>query len=170
MSCPKPAPRPIATARRARRRPRRPNPPLPASPRPRPPPSARPPPRSSPPKEGRRREKGRGREEGAGRQGSCRGKKLARANPARIWVQVAGGANEDDLPKAWNAAKSKAPEMFAAHKGYKMPLRNTHRVLTGPFKTDAEARAFVNQLAKKGVSAFPVSSEAGQSVVRLDAK
>ncbi|MEG3093428.1 SPOR domain-containing protein [Sphingomonas sp. PB1R3] len=97
-------------------------------------------------------------------------KKLARANPARIWVQVAGGANEDDLPKAWNAAKSKAPEMFAAHKGYKMPLRNTHRVLTGPFKTDAEARAFVNQLAKKGVSAFPVSSEAGQSVVRLDAK
>lgn len=97
-------------------------------------------------------------------------KKLARANPARIWVQVAGGANENDLPKAWSAAKSKAPDMFAAHKGYKMPLRNTHRVVTGPFKTDAEARAFVNQLAKKGVSAFPVSSEAGQSVVRLDAK
>jgi hypothetical protein len=97
-------------------------------------------------------------------------KKLARANPARIWVQVAGGANENDLPKAWSAAKSKAPDMFVAHKGYKMPLRNTHRVVTGPFKTDAEARAFVNQLAKKGVSAFPVSSEAGQSVVRLDAK
>jgi hypothetical protein len=97
-------------------------------------------------------------------------KKLARTNPARIWVQVAGGANENDLPKAWSAAKSKAPDMFAAHKGYQMPLRNTHRVVTGPFKTDAEARAFVNQLAKKGVSAFPVSSEAGQSVVRLDAK
>ncbi len=97
-------------------------------------------------------------------------KKRARANPERIWVQVAGGANEDDLPKAWAATKAKAPELFAAHKGYKTPLRATHRVLTGPFKTDAEARAFVNQLAKKGVSAFPVTSDAGQAVTRLDAK
>ena len=97
-------------------------------------------------------------------------KKRAKANPERIWVQVAGGANEDDLPKAWAATKAKAPELFAGHKGYKTPLRATHRVLTGPFKTDAEARAFVNQLAKKGVSAFPVTSEVGQSVTRLDAK
>lgn len=97
-------------------------------------------------------------------------KKRAKANPERIWVQVAGGANEDDLPKAWAATKAKAPELFAGHKGYKTPLRATHRVLTGPFKTDAEARAFVNQLAKKGVSAFPVTSDAGQSVTRLDAK
>jgi len=97
-------------------------------------------------------------------------KKRARANPERIWVQVAGGANEDDLPKAWAATKAKAPELFAARKGYKTPLRATHRVLTGPFKTEAEARAFVNQLAKKGVSAFPVTSDAGQAVTRLDAK
>ncbi|MBZ6380576.1 SPOR domain-containing protein [Sphingomonas sanguinis] len=97
-------------------------------------------------------------------------KKRAKANPERIWVQVAGGANEDDLPKAWAATKAKAPELFAGHKGYKTPLRATHRVLTGPFKTDAEARAFVNQLAKKGISAFPVTSDAGQSVTRLDAK
>lgn len=97
-------------------------------------------------------------------------KKRARANPERIWVQVAGGANENDLPKAWAATRAKAPELFAAHKGYKTPLRATYRVLTGPFKTDAEARAFVNQLAKKGVSAFPVTSDAGQAVTRLDAK
>ncbi|WP_267434826.1 SPOR domain-containing protein [Sphingomonas sp. GM_Shp_1] len=97
-------------------------------------------------------------------------KKRARANPERIWVQVAGGANEDDLPKAWAATKAKAPTVFAGRQGYKTPLRATHRVLTGPFKTDEEARAFVNQLAKKGVSAFPVTSEAGQAVTRLDAK
>ncbi|MDQ1230083.1 Flp pilus assembly protein TadD [Sphingomonas sp. SORGH_AS 879] len=97
-------------------------------------------------------------------------KKRARANPERIWVQVAGGANEDDLAKAWAATKAKAPTVFAGRQGYKTPLRATHRVLTGPFKTDEEARAFVNQLAKKGVSAFPVTSEAGQAVTRLDAK
>lgn len=97
-------------------------------------------------------------------------KKRTRANPERIWVQVAGGANEDDLAKAWAATKAKAPTVFAGHQGYKTPLRATHRVLTGPFKTDDEARAFVNQLAKKGVSAFPVTSEAGQTVTRLDSK
>ena len=102
--------------------------------------------------------------------GAAEEKRKARANPARIWVQVAGGANESDLPKAWTAAKAKAPELFAGHQGYKTPLRATHRVLTGPFKTDEEARAFVNKLAKKGVSAFPVNSEAGQAVTRLDAK
>ena len=97
-------------------------------------------------------------------------KRRARANPERIWVQVAGGANEDDLSKAWAATKAKAPAVFAGRQGYKTPLRATHRVLTGPFKTDAEARAFVNKLAKQGVSAFPVTSEAGQAVTRLDTK
>jgi Flp pilus assembly protein TadD len=97
-------------------------------------------------------------------------KRRARSNPERIWVQVAGGANEDDLPKAWAATRAKAPAVFAGRQGYKTPLRATHRVLTGPFKTDEEARAFVNHLAKKGVSAFPVTSEAGQAVTRLDSK
>lgn len=97
-------------------------------------------------------------------------RKAARAEPARIWVQVAGGANPGDLAKAWGAAKAKAPAAFAGRKGYTTPLRATNRVLTGPFKTDAEARAYVNQLAKSGVSAFSFTSEAGQKVSRLNAK
>lgn len=96
-------------------------------------------------------------------------KKLARANPSRIWVQVAGGANEDDLPKAWAAAKAKAPAL-AGKNGWKTPLRATNRVLTGPFKTDAEARSFVNQLTKQGIGAFTFTSDAGQVVERLSAK
>ncbi len=97
-------------------------------------------------------------------------KRIARANPERIWVQVAGGATESDLPKAWKAVKAKAPTVFAARSGWTTPLRATNRVLTGPFKTDAEARSFVNQLAKGGVSAFTFTSEPGQSVTRLPAK
>ncbi|MBI0476560.1 SPOR domain-containing protein [Sphingomonas sp. MA1305] len=96
-------------------------------------------------------------------------KKKARANPSRIWVQVAGGANEDDLPKAWAAAKAKAP-ILAGKSGWKTPLRATNRVLTGPFKTDAEARAFVNQLTKQGVGAFAFTSDAGQVVEKLSSK
>ena len=97
-------------------------------------------------------------------------KKAARANPARIWVQVAGGAYEGDLPKAYAAVKAKAPAVFGSRGGWSTPLRATNRVLTGPFKTDAEARTFVNQLAKAGVSAFTFSSDAGQAVTKLPAK
>ena len=97
-------------------------------------------------------------------------KKAARANPARIWVQVAGGANEGDLAKAWSAVKAKAPTVFAGKQAWTTPLRATNRVLAGPFKTDAEARSFVNQLGKKGVSAFTFESDQGQTVSRLPAK
>ncbi len=97
-------------------------------------------------------------------------KRIARANPERIWVQVAGGATEGDLPKAWKAVKARAPTVFAARSGWTTPLRATNRVLTGPFKTSAEARSFVNQLAKDGVPAFTFTSDAGQPVTRLPAK
>jgi tetratricopeptide (TPR) repeat protein len=97
-------------------------------------------------------------------------KKAARANPERIWVQVAGGAYAGDLPKAYAAAKAKAPAIFGSRVGWSTPLRATNRVLTGPFKTDAEARSFVNQLAKAGVSAFTFTSDTGQVVTRLPAK
>lgn len=94
-------------------------------------------------------------------------KKATRANPERIWVQVAGGAYAGDLPKAYAAVKAKAPTVFGSRGGWSTPLRATNRVLTGPFKTDAEARAFVNQLAKAGVSAFTFTSEPGQAVTKL---
>ena len=98
-------------------------------------------------------------------------KKLARANPKRIWVQVAGGANVNDLPKAWAAAKVKGGDAFAGHaSGWTTPLRATNRVLAGPFKTDAEARTLVNKLRGEGLPAFAFTSEAGQPVTKLPAK
>ncbi len=97
-------------------------------------------------------------------------KKAARANPERIWVQVAGGAYAGDLPKAYAAVKAKAPTVFGSRGGWSTPLRATNRVLTGPFKSDGEARSFVNQLAKAGVSAFTFTSDAGQAVTKLPAK
>ncbi len=97
-------------------------------------------------------------------------KKAARANPERIWVQVAGGANANDLPKAYAAVKAKASAVFGSRTAWSTPLRATNRVLAGPFKTDAEARTFVNQLAKAGVSAFTFTSDAGQAVTKLPPK
>ncbi|MFC3581768.1 SPOR domain-containing protein [Sphingomonas hylomeconis] len=90
--------------------------------------------------------------------------------PARIWVQVSGGANEGDLAKEWARVRSKAPLAFKGKAGWTTPLRATNRVLAGPFKTDAEARSFVNALSKEGLSAFTFTSEAGQKVSKLAGK
>ena len=53
-------------------------------------------------------------------------KKAARAEPERIWVQVAGGANEGDLPKAWKAVQAKASAL-AGRRAYATPLREIGR-------------------------------------------
>ena len=93
--------------------------------------------------------------------------KPTKAEAQRYWVQVAGGANDGDLGKAWSTARAKAPAL-AGKKGYTTPLHATNRVLAGPFKDDDEARAFVNKLKKQGVPAFQFTSAKGQKVTRLD--
>ncbi|WP_081668613.1 SPOR domain-containing protein [Sphingomonas phyllosphaerae] len=96
-------------------------------------------------------------------------KKAARAEPARIWVQVASGANADDMPKAWKNAQAKA-DALAGKRAYTVPNRATNRLVTGPYKTEAEARAAVNALKKQGLSAFTFTSEAGQKMTKLGGK
>jgi Flp pilus assembly protein TadD len=93
-----------------------------------------------------------------------------KGDPARIWVQVAGGANQAALEKAWNALRTKAPDLFRGRQGWSTPLRATNRVLTGPFKSEDEAQAFVNQMAKAGLSGFVFTSTKGQKVDRLGGK
>lgn len=90
--------------------------------------------------------------------------------PSRIWVQVAGGATEHDLAKEWTRVRGKAAGAFKGRQGWTTPLRATNRVLTGPFKSEDEAQAFVNTVAKDGISAFLFTSEAGQKVDKLPAK
>lgn len=96
-------------------------------------------------------------------------KKAAKAEPARYWVQVAGGKNKGDLDRAWSDVQKKASAL-AGKKAYTTPLKATNRVVTGPYKTEAEARAMVNTLAKQGVSAFTFASEAGQKMTKIDGK
>ena len=91
----------------------------------------------------------------------------AKASPSRIWVQVAGGASEGDLARAWAAVRAKAQTALRGRQGWTTPLRFTNRVLTGPFKSAAEAQKLVNDLTKAGVSSFVFTSAAGQKVDRL---
>ena len=96
--------------------------------------------------------------------------KALKADPERIWVQVAGGASVRDLPREWKKLADKAPAAFKGRSAYTTPLRFTNRVLAGPFKTDDAAQAFVNQIAKSGLTGFVFVSEAGQKIDKLPAK
>jgi tetratricopeptide (TPR) repeat protein len=96
--------------------------------------------------------------------------KKAKAEPSRIYVQVAGGANEHDLPKAWAAVKTKAPVAFKSKQGWSTPLNATNRVLAGPFKSSDAAQDFVNALRKEGLSGFVFTSKDGQKIDKLPAK
>ncbi|SFK14192.1 Flp pilus assembly protein TadD, contains TPR repeats [Sphingomonas sp. NFR04] len=90
-----------------------------------------------------------------------------KADPERVWVQVASGANESTVDRAWKGVAAKSPRLLKARGGWWMPFKATNRIVTGPFKTSGEAQAFVNKLAGEGVSAFVVTSEAGQKVTKI---
>ncbi len=94
----------------------------------------------------------------------------AKANPARLWVQVATGSNERSLGTTWRKIRGGNTSALKSYGGYSVPYKATNRVLAGPVKSAAEAKALVNALAKAGVSATTYSSEAGQEVVKLAAR
>lgn len=96
-------------------------------------------------------------------------KAAAKADPSRVWVQVAGGASVRDLPRDWAKLVAKAP-VLKGKSAWTTPLRFTNRLLTGPFKTESEAQAFVNSVAKSGITGFVFTSEAGQKIAKLPAR
>ena len=60
--------------------------------------------------------------------------------------------------------------MFKGQSAASVPYKSTNRVLIGPFKSQAEARAMVNAMGKKGIQGSTYSSDAGQEVGRVGGK
>jgi Flp pilus assembly protein TadD len=90
--------------------------------------------------------------------------------PSRIWVQIAGGADKQGLPREFARLKGLAPKLFAGMTAWTTPLRATNRLLVGPFKTEGEAQAFVNQLNKAKLAGFSWTSPSGQAIEKLSAR
>jgi hypothetical protein len=97
-------------------------------------------------------------------------KPTAPAEPSRVWVQVAGGADKAALPREFSRLKTKVPKLLAARTAWTTPLKATNRLLVGPFKTAEEAQDFVNELKKADLTGFAWTSEAGQKIEKLAAK
>jgi hypothetical protein len=85
----------------------------------------------------------------------------------RYWVQVASGSNKANLDKAWANVKGKAPGQLAGQTTYTAPWRASNRLLIGPFKSEDEAQAKVNALAKAGVGAIQFTTRAGADVEKV---
>lgn len=92
----------------------------------------------------------------------------AKRNPARIWVQVAGGANKNDLGKAWDRLKAKWPSQLSGRSPWTTHYRFTNRLMIGPFPNADAAQDWVSARKKEGFATFRVETNAGDLVERVD--
>lgn len=97
-------------------------------------------------------------------------REAARKNPAREWVQVAGGNNRAGFARTYAKLKAAHAALFDGRSAYYTPLNHTYRILVGPFDDASDARAYVNQLTKAGLTGFTFSSDAGQEVLKIGSK
>jgi Flp pilus assembly protein TadD len=104
----------------------------------------------------------------AKREEEAEAREVARKNPARHWVQIAGGANKRDLGKEWDKQKSKWPSQLAGRTPWTMHYRFTNRLLIGPFASSSAAQDWVGDRKKEGFSTFRVETKAGDPVERVD--
>lgn len=87
-----------------------------------------------------------------------------KANPARIWVQVATGANAKALATDFGKFAKKSPAIFKGKSGATTEWGKTRRLLVGPFKDRKAAQDWLGDYKKAGGDGFLFNSEAGQDV------
>jgi tetratricopeptide (TPR) repeat protein len=97
-------------------------------------------------------------------------KKAAAKEPSRIWVQLAAAQDKKGFPFDFKRLKTKAPKLLSDKTAWTTPIGTGNRLLVGPFKTEKEARALVNELSKAKLSSYSWVSEAGQKVEKIPAK
>ena len=87
-----------------------------------------------------------------------------KANPARLWVQVATGANAKALATDFGKFAKKSPAVFKGKSGATTEWGKTRRLLVGPFKDKKAAQDWLGDYKKAGGDGFLFNSEAGQDV------
>lgn len=87
-----------------------------------------------------------------------------KASPARIWVQIAAGANARALATDYGKFAKKSPDLFKGKSGGIVEWGKIRRLLVGPFKDRKAAQDWLASYKKAGGDGLPFNSEAGQSV------
>lgn len=87
-----------------------------------------------------------------------------KAQPARVWVQVATGANASALASDFGRMAKKYPSEFKGQKAATAEWGRTRRLVIGPFASSKAAASWLAIYKKAGGDAFQWSSEAGEEV------
>lgn len=87
-----------------------------------------------------------------------------KANPARLWVQIATGANEKALAFDYNRFAKRSPDVFKGQSGATAEWGRTRRLLVGPFANRKAAQDWLVDYKKAGGDGFLFNSEVGQDV------
>jgi Flp pilus assembly protein TadD len=87
-----------------------------------------------------------------------------KANPARLWVQIATGANAKALALDYGKFAKKNAALFKGKSGASTEWGRTRRLLVGPFPNKKGADAWLADYKKAGGDGFLFNSDAGQEV------
>jgi len=90
-----------------------------------------------------------------------------KANPARIWVQIATGSNLKALAFDYNRFAKRNAALFKGQSGSTADWGQTRRLLVGPFKDRKSAQAWLAGYKKAEGDGFLFNSEVGEIVEPL---
>lgn len=87
-----------------------------------------------------------------------------KAHPARVWVQVATGANASALAGDFGRLTKKYPAQMKGQKAATAEWGRTRRLVVGPFASTKAAATWLAAYKKAGGDGFQWSSSAGEEV------
>jgi Flp pilus assembly protein TadD len=90
-----------------------------------------------------------------------------RAHPARVWVQIATGSPVSALAGDYRRLTRRFPQQFEGQSVATAPWNRANRLLVGPFRNAAAARAWDSAYRAAGGQSFIWNSDVGEEVTPL---
>ncbi|MDQ3483768.1 MAG: hypothetical protein M3448_10250, partial [Pseudomonadota bacterium] len=85
----------------------------------------------------------------------------------KIWLQLASGNDEGELPGQFDRIRSKKPSLFEGISGFVAESGERKRLLIGPFHSEQDARLFGDALETVRIDTFRWVSQPGQQVRQI---
>jgi len=94
-------------------------------------------------------------------------KKRIKANPSRIWVQIAAGRNVNALAFDMRRFRKSYADEMGDETGWYADWGATNRLLIGPYRKEEKAKEVAAAIKKAGGDAFVWLSDAGEEVKKI---
>jgi Flp pilus assembly protein TadD len=88
----------------------------------------------------------------------------------KVWLQLASGANDDELASRFRKWKAKHPDLFEGIKPYVARDADRSRLLVGPFRGPSDAAIFAEDLETIGVDASKFINSESDRIAPLPAE